>query len=356
MNRDQFLDALAVLVQRHEETNGAVGISQAEATALLELYDAGAIKENTLPLPFEESTQGPITQLTLGRAVETVAAEAASMAVIEETGVVPATALNAPPSSRTRVAQEAMELFDRDVGDLAERVLQGDLRGRDWHSQMIVRLRQNLLQQAQLGKGAPLTPGELDDLQETMREQAQFLKRFADEVAARNELGENAEEVARRRLKKRARKAAQDEATDAADDVADEILEEATDGRVGDIVNESGDVDVPDKAVDRLAEDLRGRPMTEDEIAARARQYKGEAYGKYWEKSEEQIDDSGVVIDYVAVDDGATCTPCSTAEDEGPYLPGQGPMPGMICLGGGHCRCVRQQREAPELAADLRGE
>jgi hypothetical protein len=242
------------------------------------------------------------------------------MAIIDETGAVPAVALNAPTEQRTNIAQQALDAFDEDVRGFARQISQGTIRGRDWHSQMLVRLRQHFLQQAQLGKGGPLTPVELDRMQDAMTEQARYLKRFADEVSVRNELAENAEEVARRRLEREGR-------------------------------------EVTQEAVDDLADELRGRAMTEDEIAARARQYKGRAYEEYYRQVEGQLDaPSGVVIDYEAVDDGATCGPCAQAERNGPYLPGQGPYPGTVCLGGGHCRCVRRPRQASPEAARLRGE
>ena len=347
MNRQQFLSALAVLTQRYEETGGAVGISQEEATALLELYDAGEINPRQLPLPFEKATRGPIAQLTLERAAETVAAESASMAVIEKTGVVPAVALNAPQPQRTRIAQQSMELFDEEVRGFAREIFERDVRPRDWHSQMIVRLRQHLLQQAQLGKGEPLTPQELSALQETMTEQSEYLKRFADEVAVQNELAESAETVAERRLKKEARQEARkrlareagEEVSEISLSAADEAAEEPT-----------------EEAIKRLAEDLRGQPMSEDQIAARARQYKGEAYAEYWRKTEEQVQSDDVIVRYVSQDDGATCQPCRVAEDQGPYLPSRGPMPGSVCLGGGHCRCVRRREVSPQVAAQLRGE
>ena len=346
MTREQFLSALAVLTQRYAETDGAVGISQEEATALLELYDAGEIDPRQLPLPFEEATRGPIAQLTLERAAETVAAEAASMAVIERTGVVPAIALNAPQPKRTRIAQQSMELFDEEVRRFAREIFERDMRPRDWHSKMIVRLRQHLLQQAQLGKGEPLTPQELNALQETMTEQSEYLRRFADEVAVRNELADSAETVAERRLKKEARQEARErlargagkEVSDISLSAADEAAEKPS-----------------EEAIEEFADDLRGRAMTEDQIAARARQYKGRAYEEFYRQREEQIEDEGTVIDYIAVDDGATCSPCAQAERAGPYLPGQGPMPGGVCLGGGHCRCVRKSRRDGETAAELRG-
>lgn len=323
MNRDQFLDALAVLTQRFEETGGAVGISQEEAQALLELFDAGAIDAGQLPLPFEEATRGPRATLTPERAAGAIgtaeAVEAASLAVIEQTGAVPAIALNAPSQQRVNVAHAAMEAFDDDVRSLAQDITRGAVRGQDWHSEMIVRLRQHLLQQAQLGKGSPLTPAELDRLQGAMEEQAQFLKRFADEVAVRNELAESAEQVAERRLRRQGR-------------------------------------EVTEEAVEELAEDLRGRAMTEDEIAARARQYKGKSYEEFYRQKEGQVEGDDIIARYRAVDDSGTCQPCRQAEQNGPYLATEGPMPGAVCLGGGHCRCVRELERNPEVAAQLRGE
>lgn len=64
-------------------------------------------------------------------------------------------------------------------------------------------------------------------------------------------------------------------------------------------------------------------------------------------------DDTGYVYDYIALDDNAVCSPCMDAEANSPYIGGQGPMPGQVCLGGGNCRCYRIGRYAPEVAARL---
>jgi hypothetical protein len=179
-----------------------------------------------------------------------------------------------------------------------------------------------------------------------MTEQSEFLKRFADEVAVRNELADSAETVAERRLTKEAREEARERlAREAGEEVSDISLSAA---------DEAAE-ELSQEAIEELAEDLRGRPMTEDEIAARARQYKGKAYAEYWRKSEEQVESDDVIVRYVSQDDGATCQPCRVAEEQGPYLPSRGPMPGSVCLGGGHCRCVRRREVNPEVAAELRG-
>jgi len=51
MDRDELLDSLSYLVDRYQDTGGAVGISREEASRLLELYDSGEIQEDDLPLP-----------------------------------------------------------------------------------------------------------------------------------------------------------------------------------------------------------------------------------------------------------------------------------------------------------------
>lgn len=103
----------------------------------------------------------------------------------------------------------------------------------------------------------------------------------------------------------------------------------------------------------RFAEEVGSRrgtnnPMSTAKMSDRARQYGGRGYEQFYERSEEALnrgDDTGTVVDYNAVDDGATCQPCIDAEQGGPYLPGEGPMPGIVCLANGKCRCTRTPRQ-----------
>lgn len=96
-----------------------------------------------------------------------------------------------------------------------------------------------------------------------------------------------------------------------------------------------------------------GRPWSQAYLAARAIRYLGEARAQFYQAFERSLEGDGYVVDYVAVDDPATCTPCQEAEAGGPYLPGDGPWPGQICEGGGFCRCRRVQRFDPATAAEL---
>lgn len=94
---------------------------------------------------------------------------------------------------------------------------------------------------------------------------------------------------------------------------------------------------------------LLGRSKSEKYVAWRARLYAGAGWGAYYRTQEEAGDnDDGWVIYYDAVDDGRTCGPCRRAQEGSPYLPGTGPMPGVICEGGGACRCSRRAEYEPE--------
>lgn len=100
-----------------------------------------------------------------------------------------------------------------------------------------------------------------------------------------------------------------------------------------------------------------GEPFSDAYLYNRSRQYGGEGWSSWFEANEAEGygSDGGWVVDYIARDDGSTCTPCHDAGRNGPYLPGQGPMPGSVCLGGGACRCERVPRFAPVEWAGLVG-
>ena len=108
-----------------------------------------------------------------------------------------------------------------------------------------------------------------------------------------------------------------------------------------------------DRFADQIAfRALLGRPMSKRQIRDRMRQYAGSGIGFFYTFLEEQLGD-GYVIDYVSNDDGGTCTPCLTADLNSPYLPTQGPMPGVVCVAHGKCRCERTPRFDPIAAQAL---
>lgn len=92
-------------------------------------------------------------------------------------------------------------------------------------------------------------------------------------------------------------------------------------------------------ATERHATDALGRPYSAEYLANRGTQYRGSAYAAWFEGNESVSQGDGWVSEYRARDDNRTCTPCAGAQ--GFYLPGTGPYPGDVCLGGGACRCNR---------------
>lgn len=87
---------------------------------------------------------------------------------------------------------------------------------------------------------------------------------------------------------------------------------------------------------------LSGQPMSDAMVAARGELYSGAGRSAYFRGSEQRLGD-GWIIRYESQDDGGVCSPCLAAEQRGPYLPGSGPYPASVCLGRGHCRCVRRE-------------
>lgn len=89
---------------------------------------------------------------------------------------------------------------------------------------------------------------------------------------------------------------------------------------------------------------LLGALPSAPSIAARSQLYSGAGRALWYVRWEARFNGPGVVIDYISVDDRGTCQPCLDAEASGPYLMGQGPMPGAVCRGRGRCRCDRTSR------------
>lgn len=95
---------------------------------------------------------------------------------------------------------------------------------------------------------------------------------------------------------------------------------------------------------DSLRQSLRaGVPISFEKIQSRASLYAGAGRAQFF-FSQEGLLPEGTLIDYVARDDDHLCSACLSAEREGPYQPGKGPMPGDACFGRGRCRCQRIPR------------
>lgn len=79
--------------------------------------------------------------------------------------------------------------------------------------------------------------------------------------------------------------------------------------------------------------------MTAPGISARSRMYGGVAYGGFW-LAQGLAAGAGAMEEWIAVDDGGTCSVCASLNGQR-FPAGQPPFPGDVCLGAGHCRCVR---------------
>lgn len=109
-------------------------------------------------------------------------------------------------------------------------------------------------------------------------------------------------------------------------------------------------------AADIAARRQTGNPYQVAYLNNRSTQYGGVGWGMYFEGQEAVYGgQDGWVVDYISRDDDRTCGPCLDAENNGPYLPGQGPMPGQVCLGRGYCRCERRLRYDPAAWGRLAG-
>lgn len=109
-------------------------------------------------------------------------------------------------------------------------------------------------------------------------------------------------------------------------------------------------------ATEILARQQGERAMTEAAIAARSKLYGSVAYGAFWRGAEPDAG-FGQIVYYRSLDTGSTCSPCSQAARNGPYLVGSSyPRPGEICLGGSRCRCTLEFVTDPEMYNQLTGQ
>ena len=119
----------------------------------------------------------------------------------------------------------------------------------------------------------------------------------------------------------------------------------------------------------RFADVLALQAMVDAELSAayienRSIAYSGTGRGEFFESLSGAIlllaGGGGWVEQYIAVDDRKTCPACIDAGNLrhgglAYYLPGQGPMPGIICYGRGRCRCRRVPVYDPAIYARLVG-
>lgn len=203
----------------------------------------------------------------------------------------PALARRLSRPARIALAERIQDAYGQEARQLAERLIAGEIPLATWQQGMGDAIRRHLIAQSAAGRGL-LGEAELVRLQGLAVEEMAYLSRFSDQIA----LGQ-----------------------------------------------------------------LQGQPWSLGRIQSRAVSYAGTGRGEFWrglEQSEIEADPddmAGWVVDYNALDDGRTCGPCLDADMAGPYLMGQGPYPGQVCLGRENCRCTRTSRWDPETYASLVG-
>lgn len=93
--------------------------------------------------------------------------------------------------------------------------------------------------------------------------------------------------------------------------------------------------------LDSFAAAIAAGGLTVAAIAARTKLYGASGWALHWQAQGSTAPDYAVDL-WVARDDNRTCSVCSSYSGRY-FLPGQGPLPGVDCLGRGHCRCERRQ-------------
>lgn len=298
MNERQLLEILLRLV-------AASLLLQSEVRAILVAFRAGELGEAVLQALVEavESERADLSALAAlaalssalgdirGSSIRKAVRVRQVLGLIErglEAGGAEAfqTLISVPFASRQAIMETYLDIAAKEFNRRA-RIIGNFPDGiRRFEVAMRQAIREDVLAMAQLGGGAPLAAADIARIREALIFQNERLARFTREIAARQALF-----------------------------------------------------------------DAGGRAaMTELEIAARARMYRGFVRAEFYRQAETDVE-PGFVIEYVSLDDNGTCSPCIDAE--GFYLPGEGPLPGEVCLGHGHCRCRRNQIFDAALYAEL---
>lgn len=270
-------------------------ISPAEYQDLLDAYDAGELPLDG-PRPPAEEIRRPGAATFILIAIWLLATLSPGQDRPGGRSATPQTIRSALAAStragRLALAERIQDQFEEEIADLTQRLAAGRINLATWQQAAGDLIDRNLIAQTMAGsRSAALTTAQIGRLGTLIEQERAFLSRFADTIATRQALG---------------------------------------------------------------------RPLSAGAMIHRARSYAGTGRGEYFRAEEEAAtqageEGEGIVIDYVSNDDDRTCGPCLDADGGSPYLPGQGPYPGQICLGGGACRCSRIPRYDPEAWAWLMG-
>lgn len=96
-----------------------------------------------------------------------------------------------------------------------------------------------------------------------------------------------------------------------------------------------------DSFLDRFGGLVAAGALSVAAMAARTRLYGSAGWGLFWKAQERDARDYEVAL-WISRDDNRTCSLCAPRNGQY-YLLGQGPFPGLDCLGAGACRCERRR-------------
>jgi hypothetical protein len=179
--------------------------------------------------------------------------------------------------------EKVQDDFERKARGFSLALAGGTLSMRAWHLGLYLLIVQHLLQQTILGHRGRLPARGRMRAFEILRREIGYLDRFADQITARQLLGDPY----------------------SADYTANRAEAYAGTGRAE-----------------------FSRALEHHRELFEHLQPKGKPYG--------------LMAEYIARDDPKTCKPCHDAQGFYPLF--EGPFPGSVCLGRAHCRCVRVVR------------
>jgi len=154
-------------------------LTEAQARDLLRQFDNDELDTSDMPLPLNEAIDTPTER----------DAELAILALIT-LGMLAKDGLQALSDARKDVLRERLQdRFQSEARRLTEALYDGSKLGI-WQRGMSDLIRDNILQQAQVGLGDVITAERLAELIPGIQEQQAFLSRFADEIRARDLIGQ----------------------------------------------------------------------------------------------------------------------------------------------------------------------
>lgn len=269
-------------------------ISRSEYSDLLDAYDAGELPIDPPAIPAEEIRR-PSAAAYIGIALWIYAMMHPGQQPPADRPLAASTSAALQSTARAGRLALAERLQDRMVQastQAARRLAAGQITLQEWQRTMGTLIDRHVTAQTMAGsRSAQLTAEQIARIEQIILQERAYLSRFADTIAIRS---------------------------------------------------------------------AAGRPLSIGQIASRARSYAGTGRGEYYRAEETAAAEAGEegdgwVYDYVSRDDGGTCGPCIEADADGPYLSGEGPYPGQVCLGRDNCRCHRSPRYDTDAWAHLTG-